>query len=55
MRKGRLQTLDEAMELDDLTKELLDCNKVGYETIIGEKASIDIIVKDIVDRVGNKS
>ena len=51
MRKGRLQTLEEAIVLDKLTRELLDRNKVEYKTVLGEKASIEIIVNDIVNKI----
>ncbi|MBN1412277.1 MAG: AAA family ATPase [Spirochaetales bacterium] len=52
LKKGRTQTLEEALELDVHTKDLLDRNKVTYTPVTGEKASIDIIVKEILKNLG---
>jgi nicotinamide riboside kinase len=52
LRKGRLQTLEEAVELDNLTRELLDCNKISYDTFVGEKTSVELIADDIIKKTG---
>ncbi len=54
MRKGRLQTLEQAEELDRLTKELLDSNSIGYDTVTGEKESIELITNDIIKNLAEK-
>ncbi len=51
IRKGRLQTLEEAIELDKSTRDLLDRNQIEYKTVLGEKASTEILVNDIVGMV----
>jgi nicotinamide riboside kinase len=55
MRKGRLQTLEEAKELDTRTKDLLDRNGVKYETVVGEKASTELMVNDTMALLGKKN
>jgi len=54
IRKGRLQTLEEAEELDGLTKELLDRNGIGYDTVTGEKASTGLILNGIIENLSGK-
>lgn len=55
MRKGRLQTLDEALELDERTEKLLKSNNVKYSTILGERASTEILADEIVGYLENKN
>jgi nicotinamide riboside kinase len=52
LKKGRTQTLEEALELDAQTRDLLDRNNVGYSTVMGERASIGLIVADILKKLG---
>ena len=52
LRKGRLQTLEEAKELDVRTRSLLDRNGVPYSTVVGERESVAVIVEEIIQKIG---
>ncbi len=55
MRKGRLQTLEEALELDKLTESLLSSNKVEFSTVLGERESIGTMADEIVEYLDKRS
>ena len=52
---GRMQTLEQALQVDQNYLQLLDTNQIGYTSIPKGEPGVNIIVEQILNKINEES